>query len=43
MLAPLDNVTILKKAFTDKVVFQQFVNERSSVDIKAKRQVLLFF
>ena len=33
MLAPLDNETIFKKAFTDKVVFQQFVKDLFGVDI----------
>ncbi len=33
MLAPLDNETIFKKAFTDKVVFQQFVKDVFDVDI----------
>ena len=27
MLAPLDNETIFKKAFTDKIVFKQFVKD----------------
>lgn len=33
MLAPLDNESIFKKSFTDKVVFQQFVKELFDVDI----------
>ena len=33
MLAPLDNETIFKKAFTDKDVFQQFVKDLFNVDI----------
>ena len=33
MLAPLDNETIFKKAFTDKEVFQQFVKDLFGVDI----------
>ncbi|MEI6436167.1 MAG: hypothetical protein WCP32_15125 [Bacteroidota bacterium] len=33
MLAPLDNETIFKKAFTDKFVFQQFVKDLFDVDI----------
>ena len=33
MLAPLDNETIFKKAFTDKEVFQQFVNDIFAIDI----------
>ena len=33
MLAPLDNETIFKKAFTDKEVFQQFVKDLFNVDI----------
>ncbi len=34
MLAPLDNETIFKKAFTDKVVFQQFIKDLFDVDIE---------
>jgi len=33
MLAPLDNETIFKKAFTDKEVFQQFVKDLFDFDI----------
>jgi predicted transposase/invertase (TIGR01784 family) len=33
MLAPLDNETIFKKAFTDKEVFQQFVKDLFDIDI----------
>jgi len=33
MLAPLDNETIFKKAFTDKEVFQQFVKDIFGLDI----------
>jgi len=33
MLAPLDNETIFKKAFTDTEVFQQFVKDLFGVDI----------
>ena len=33
MLAPLDNETIFKKAFTDKEVFQQFVKDLFGIDI----------
>lgn len=33
MLAPLDNETIFKKAFTDKDVFQQFVKDLFDIDI----------
>jgi hypothetical protein len=33
MLAPLDNETIFKKAFTDKDVFQQFVKDLFGIDI----------
>ena len=33
MLAPLDNETIFKKAFTDKEVFQQFVKDLFEIDI----------
>jgi len=34
MLAPLDNEAIFKKAFTDKVVFEQFVKDLFGVDIE---------
>ncbi len=34
MLAPLDNETIFKKAFTDKEVFQHFIKDLFDVDIK---------
>ncbi len=34
MLAPLDNETIFKKAFTDKEVFQQFVKDLFDIDIQ---------
>jgi len=33
MLAPLDNETIFKKAFTDKEVFQQFVKDLFDIDV----------
>jgi len=33
MLAPLDNGTIFKKAFSDKEVFQQFIKDLFSIDI----------
>ena len=33
MLAPLDNETIFKKAFTDKEVFQQFVKDLFDIEI----------
>jgi predicted transposase/invertase (TIGR01784 family) len=33
MLAPLDNETIFKKAFTDTVVFQQFVKDLFNIEI----------
>ena len=33
MLAPLDNETIFKKAFTDKEVFQHFINDLFDIDI----------
>ncbi len=33
MLAPLDNETIFKKAFTDKIVFQQFVKDIFDIEI----------
>jgi len=32
-LAPLDNGTVFKRAFTDKVVFQQFVKDLFDIDI----------
>ncbi len=32
MLAPLDNETIFKKAFTDKIVFKQFVKDIIGID-----------
>ncbi|MBI4645019.1 MAG: hypothetical protein HY738_00100, partial [Bacteroidia bacterium] len=34
MLAPLDNETIFKKAFTDKEVFVQFVKDILDIDFK---------
>jgi len=37
MLAPLDNETIFKKAFTDIVVFQQFVKDLFNVDIQVDK------
>ena len=33
MLAPLDNETIFKKAFTNKVVFQQFIKDLFNINI----------
>ncbi len=33
MLAPLDNETIFKRAFTDKEVFEQFVNDMFDINI----------
>jgi len=33
MLAPLYNETIFKKAFTDKIVFQQFIKDLFDIDI----------
>ncbi len=33
MLAPLDNGTIFKKAFTDKVVFQQFIKDIFDIEL----------
>jgi len=33
MLAPLDNETIFKRAFTDKIVFQQFVKDIFNIEI----------
>jgi len=37
MLAPLDNETIFKKAFTDIVVFQQFVKDLFNVEIQVDK------
>jgi hypothetical protein len=37
MLAPLDNETIFKKAFTDIVVFQQFVSDLFGVEITVNK------
>jgi hypothetical protein len=37
MLAPLDNGTILKTAFTDKVVFTQFVKDILGIDIEVNK------
>ena len=34
MLAPLDNETIFKKAFTDKTVFISFVKDILGIDIE---------
>ncbi len=36
MLAPLDNGTIFKRAFTDKFVFQQFIKDIFDVDIQVE-------
>jgi len=36
MLAPLDNETIFKKAFTDKIVFTQFVKDIIGIDFVGK-------
>lgn len=33
MLAPLDNETILKKAFTDKTVFKAFVRDILGIEV----------
>ncbi len=37
MLAPLDNGTIFKTAFTDKVVFKRFVKDILGIDIEVKK------
>jgi len=37
MLAPLDNETIFKKAFTNKVVFEQFVQDLFGVDVQVDK------
>ncbi len=37
MLAPLDNETIFKKAFTDQEVFQQFIKDLFDVDVTVGR------
>ncbi len=37
MLAPLDNETIFKRAFTDKEVFQQFIKDLFGVDIAVSK------
>ncbi len=37
MLAPLDNETIFKRAFTNKVVFEQFIKDLFDVDIKVDK------
>jgi hypothetical protein len=34
MLAPLDNETIFKTAFTDKTVFIQFVKDILGIDVE---------
>jgi len=36
MLAPLDNETVFKKAFTDKIVFTQFVKDIVGIDFVGK-------
>ncbi|MCB1189527.1 MAG: hypothetical protein KDK90_03795 [Leptospiraceae bacterium] len=36
MLAPLDNETIFKKAFTDKEVFKSFVKDIFGIDIQVE-------
>ena len=38
MLAPLDNETIFKKAFTDKDVFVQFVKDILDIDFDKKKK-----
>jgi len=37
MLAPLDNETIFKKAFTDKIVFKQFVKDIFNIDFEVDK------
>ena len=37
MLAPLDNETIFKKAFTDKTVFLQFVKDVLGIEIEVDK------
>jgi len=37
MLAPLDNETIFKKAFTDKIVFLQFVKDVLGIEIEVDK------
>jgi hypothetical protein len=37
MLAPLDSGTIFKTAFTDKVVFKQFVKDILGIDIEVDK------
>jgi len=37
MLAPLDNGTIFKKAFTDKIVFKSFVKDILGIDIEVDK------
>jgi len=37
MLAPLDNETIFKRAFTDKIVFQQFVKDIFNIEITVNK------
>lgn len=37
MLAPLDNGTIFKTAFTDKIVFKQFVKDILGIDIEVDK------
>ena len=37
MLAPLDNGTIFKKAFTDKIVFEQFIEDIFGVKISVSK------
>ena len=39
MLAPLDNETIFKKAFTNKEVFQQFIKDLFGVDITVNKGI----
>ncbi|MCP5051806.1 MAG: hypothetical protein GY940_31860, partial [bacterium] len=37
MLAPLDNGVVFKKAFTDKIVFTQFVKDILGIDIEVDK------
>ncbi len=37
MLAPLDNETIFKKAFTNKIVFKQFIKDIFDIEVKVNK------
>ncbi|MCP5046340.1 MAG: hypothetical protein GY940_04155, partial [bacterium] len=37
MLAPLDNGVVFKTAFTDKIVFTQFVKDIIGIDIEVDK------